>query len=66
MKWMRPEDVRAPVTATEAEAALDMIDVTTVHDQVNKQIPGNANPIVISDKSLPFKFADQVNTFIAN
>ena len=29
MKWMRPEDVRAPVTATEAEAALDMIDVTT-------------------------------------
>jgi len=26
----------------------NMIDVTTVHDSVNKQIPGNANPIVIS------------------
>lgn len=26
----------------------NMIDVTTIHDSVNKQIPGNANPIVIS------------------
>lgn len=26
----------------------NMIDVTTIHDAVNKQIPGNANPIVIS------------------
>lgn len=29
MKWMRPEDVRTPVTVTEGEAALDMIDTTT-------------------------------------
>lgn len=29
-----------------------MIDVTTVHDNVNKQIPGNANPINISMESL--------------
>lgn len=26
----------------------NMIDVTTIHDSVNKQVPGNANPIVIS------------------
>lgn len=26
----------------------NMIDVTTVHDNVNKQIPGNANPINLS------------------
>lgn len=26
----------------------NMIDVTTIHDNVNKQIPGNANPINIS------------------
>lgn len=26
----------------------NMIDVTTIHDNVNKQIPGNANPIVIN------------------
>lgn len=37
MKWMKPEDVRTPVTAEEAQAALDLIDIAM--DRLEKLIP---------------------------